>query len=315
MEEKLPLISIIMPAYNVEKFIERTIKSIIAQTYKHWELIIIDDGSTDGTKKIIDTYLNIDTRIKYVYQENGRQGKARNKGIENAQSDLIAFMDSDDMLLPEMLQEQFTLLKQTNADLVFSSVDYVDEDLHDLEVNHGFSYNEIEGESGAEILLCGDNPIPIITVLARKASIIKAGMFPVSSQLQFGEEYSLWLRMLLNNSRFVRNDKNMAIYVMHPGQSSKNSGDKYLQVLQLIKDLPAPAGFKKIQQHALGVWIRRCLRYDQQRNVNSLRKIIQYIPNVFSRKLCYISAILLPATMLRKMIYSFSYTGKQKNKP
>ncbi|MFZ1798893.1 MAG: glycosyltransferase family 2 protein, partial [Chitinophagaceae bacterium] len=129
MEEKLPLISIIMPAYNVEKFIERTIKSIIAQTYKHWELIIIDDGSTDGTKKIIDTYLNIDTRIKYVYQENGRQGKARNKGIENAQSDLIAFMDADDMLLPEMLQEQFTLLKQTNADLVFSSVDYVDEDL------------------------------------------------------------------------------------------------------------------------------------------------------------------------------------------
>lgn len=304
-----------MPAYNVEKFIERTIKSIIEQTYKHWELIIIDDGSTDGTKRIINDYLKIDIRIKYVYQENGRQGKARNKGIEIAQSDLIAFMDADDILIPEMLQEQFQLLKQTNADLVFSSVDYVDEDLHDLEVKHGFSYNEIEGEIGAEILLCGDNPIPIITVLAKKASIVKAGMFPVSSQLQFGEEYSLWLRMLLNNSKFARNHKNMALYVMHPGQSSKNSRDKYLQVLQIIKDLPAPAGFKKIQQHALGVWIRRCLRYDHQPNVNSLRKIIQYIPNVFSRKLCYISAILLPASMLRKMIYSFSYPGKQKNKP
>src|SRR5580765_2861093 len=85
------LVSVIMPAYNAEKYISDAIKSVIAQTYSNWELIVIDDGSTDATAAIIQQYLVTGTRIKYIYQDNGGQGKARNNGLNHAKGELIAF--------------------------------------------------------------------------------------------------------------------------------------------------------------------------------------------------------------------------------
>src|SRR5690349_25117803 len=101
------LISVIMPAYNAEKFVAESISSVITQTYKNWELIIVDDGSTDNTKNIIEEFAKHDARIKYIYQENAKQGKARNTGIAMAKSGLVAFLDADDLWLPQMLESQW----------------------------------------------------------------------------------------------------------------------------------------------------------------------------------------------------------------
>ena len=86
------LVSIIMPAFNSQRYISESIESIIAQTYTNWELIVVDDGSTDRTAEIVSTFTKSDNRIRYIYQENQRQGKARNAGISISKGEWIAFL-------------------------------------------------------------------------------------------------------------------------------------------------------------------------------------------------------------------------------
>ena len=105
------LVSIVLPAYNQCEKLHRSIISIIKQTWRNFELIIIDDGSTDETKNIVDQYLKNDDRIKYFFQNNsGLPGKARNKGISISSGELIAFIDQDDEWYPEKLEKQVDLL-------------------------------------------------------------------------------------------------------------------------------------------------------------------------------------------------------------
>lgn len=94
--------SIIIPTYNRAWCIERAIKSILAQDFQGWEMIIVDDGSTDNTREIVEKYLS-DTRIKYFFKENGGVGSARNLGIKNAKGEMMVFLDSDDELVKEAL--------------------------------------------------------------------------------------------------------------------------------------------------------------------------------------------------------------------
>src|SRR5262249_61710555 len=105
------LVSIIMPAYNAGKYIADSIQSVLAQTYSDWELIVVDDGSTDNTATVVQQFVTRDSRIKYFFQENGRLGKARNTGIKNASGSLIAFLDSDDLWLETQLELSFQPLE------------------------------------------------------------------------------------------------------------------------------------------------------------------------------------------------------------
>ncbi len=100
------MISIIIPTYNTQKYISETIQSVIDQTLSDWELIIIDDGSTDNTVQIVEEFKKRDTRIKYYYQENAGVSAARNKGIELSKGEFIAFLDADDIWLPKNLEKK-----------------------------------------------------------------------------------------------------------------------------------------------------------------------------------------------------------------
>jgi glycosyltransferase involved in cell wall biosynthesis len=101
-----PQVSIIIPAYNGDRYITQAIESVISQTYTHWELIVVDDGSTDDTHQVLQPYLD---RIRYFYQENQGVAAARNRGIQESQSELIAFLDQDDFFLPDKLAAQVAL--------------------------------------------------------------------------------------------------------------------------------------------------------------------------------------------------------------
>jgi len=98
----MPFFSIILPTYNRASFLSRSIGSVIKQDFLDWELIVIDDGSTDHTKEVVNSFN--DPRIKYFYQENSERSAARNKGIDQANSDWVCFLDSDDEYLPEHLE-------------------------------------------------------------------------------------------------------------------------------------------------------------------------------------------------------------------
>lgn len=115
-----PLVSIIIPVFNSEQFISRCIESVIRQSLKNWELIVVDDGSTDSTYSKILSYSNIDSRIKVIHKENEGQGIARNLGIKYANGEFIGFMDSDDYIESNMLFEMTTVATKFSADLVYS---------------------------------------------------------------------------------------------------------------------------------------------------------------------------------------------------
>lgn len=117
------MISIITPAYNAESFIRETIESVQKQTYKDWELIIIDDCSTDFTYVVAKEYAEKDPRIKVIKApKNGGVAAARNIGLENVSGDFIAFLDSDDLWKPEKLEKQLAFMKE--KDCVISYTDF-----------------------------------------------------------------------------------------------------------------------------------------------------------------------------------------------
>lgn len=121
------LISIIVPAYNVEKYIEQCIDSILCQTYQHIEIILIDDGSKDSTGSICDLYAKKDKRIRVIHKENTGLSSVRNLGIKLAKGDYIGFVDSDDVISTDMFEKLFTNLMATNSDIAICNYQIIDE--------------------------------------------------------------------------------------------------------------------------------------------------------------------------------------------
>lgn len=112
-----PLISIVLPVYNVEKYLERCLKTVIAQTYKNIEIILVNDGSTDGSLKICEKYKFADTRIKIINKENGGLSDARNVGIKNSTGEYITFIDSDDKVEFDYVEYLYNLIKKSHVDI------------------------------------------------------------------------------------------------------------------------------------------------------------------------------------------------------
>ncbi len=122
------LISIITPSYNSEQFIAETIASVQAQTYNNWEMIIVDDASSDTTQQIIEKHAQQDSRIKYHFlTENSGAAVARNKATELAKGAFVAFLDADDLWMPQKLEKQLVFMNQHSAAVCFSSYDMIDE--------------------------------------------------------------------------------------------------------------------------------------------------------------------------------------------
>ncbi len=270
------LVSVIMPVYNGQRFIGEAIQSVLSQTYADFELIIVDDGSTDTTKPVVENFLTLDPRIRYFYQENGKQGKARNKGMENSRGDLIAFLDADDVWLPDFLEQQLFYINTCGSDMVFSLVGFIDEESTILEGRTDLIQRDFHGISGIKALLQG-NCIPILTVLARRLAIIKAGTFSESAVLQYGEDYRLWLNMLKTGSTLSCNYKVLAYYRRHAAQSSKVAILKYMQMIRIIKDVDS-AGIEREKNQAIKIWLKRYM-YSKEMTGRKIRSVQQFFPS------------------------------------
>lgn len=142
------MLSVIIPIYNVEKYLTKCIESVINQTYKNIEIILVNDGSTDNSKAIIDKYSSIDSRIKVINKKNGGLSDARNVGIELAKGEYITFLDSDDWIELNMYEKLYKYIKQENADIVQCSYQKV----YDEEVNNQKNKEEVNIMSGEKSL-------------------------------------------------------------------------------------------------------------------------------------------------------------------
>jgi glycosyltransferase involved in cell wall biosynthesis len=130
---KEPLVSVIVPVYKVEKYLDRCLNSIAKQTYKKLEIILVDDGSPDNCPKICDDWAQKDDRIKVVHKQNGGLSDARNAGLEVMTGDLIMFVDSDDYVDQNIIEKLLVLMEKTNADISCANYIKVDENYKFLE--------------------------------------------------------------------------------------------------------------------------------------------------------------------------------------
>lgn len=126
------LVSIITPCFNGQKYIAETIESVLAQTYEKWEMIIVDDGSTDDSMQVIEAYANKDNRIHFYKQKNAGSAVARNNGIGHANGQYIALLDADDLWRPNFLQSQIDFMKRKKAVCVTCTYGRIDENSKEI---------------------------------------------------------------------------------------------------------------------------------------------------------------------------------------
>ena len=183
-------VSTIIPTYNCESYIKETLESVLSQTYKDIELIVVDDGSTDRTREIIESFK---PRLKYILQDkNTGPSAARNKGIEQAKGKYIAFLDHDDVWMPNKIEEQIKLLESNKKDvaLVYSDGYNVTPSgsqvsaLFDITKPHrGFVFEE----------LLSDNFIPTSSVVVKKEILREVGRF--NERFLISQDFDLYLRI------------------------------------------------------------------------------------------------------------------------
>lgn len=118
------MISVIMPVYNTKQYLEQAIESVLFQTFQDWELILVDDGSTDGSGEMCDQYVKEDSRIRVIHQENKGLSRARNIGVQFATGEYIQFLDSDDWLYPETLKTAYETAVSSDSDMVIFDAQY-----------------------------------------------------------------------------------------------------------------------------------------------------------------------------------------------
>jgi len=233
--ETTPFISVIMPAYNAEKYIGAAMQSVIAQTYSQWELIVVDDGSTDNTAAVVHEFSAKDARIKSFAQPNGKQAKARNTGIKNSRGDLLAFLDADDLWLEKKLELQVQALSETTADVVYSS-GYIfhGDDSHAQAKICPATLGRTDGAHMFEMLLWR-NTVPVTSVIMRRETFLKAGWFDESPAYQSCEDYDLWLRAAKSGALFYGLDEKLFRYRRHLAASTSKDSAWLRPMLRVVQ--------------------------------------------------------------------------------
>jgi teichuronic acid biosynthesis glycosyltransferase TuaG len=228
------LVSVIIPTYNVETYIEETIDSVINQTYKNWELIIVDDHSKDTTVELIKNKQKIDNRIVlFECTENfGGPAKPRNIGLGLAKGEFISFLDGDDLWLPSKLEIQIAFL---NKELNYNAVSSNSESFPS---GHKQSLPLINDKVLSFNLLLKVNWIITSSIVIRKSITDIIGLFDENKNLIAVEDYDYWLRLLseFDNSVFIL-EKVLVKYRIHDANISKDEDDTNSKTIKKLEVL------------------------------------------------------------------------------
>ncbi|HEO98691.1 MAG: glycosyltransferase family 2 protein [Campylobacterales bacterium] len=206
-------VTIVTPSYNSEKFIAQTIESVLNQTYREWEMIIVDDKSTDNTVELIEPYAQKDKRIKYiVLEENSGPAVARNRAIEEAQGRYIAFLDADDLWMPQKLEKQITFMQRENIALSYTGYyrfeQSTDQIKDEITVPLKVDYHE----------LLKQNIIGCLTAVYDTKIVGKVTMPLIRKRQDFG----LWLKILKEVPYAYAINEPLAYYRIHNDSISSN---------------------------------------------------------------------------------------------
>jgi len=218
-------VSVIMPVYNRERYVCQAIESVLQQTYKDFELIVIDDGSTDRSADLIASFS--DSRLHYLRQRHSGISAAMNHGLQVASGQYIARLDSDDIWLPQMLASQVAILeKDTDIGVAYAKAQQIDE-----------TGNRMTEVRGKEMHFPGDSLKSMlfedftcnITVVARRGCFALAGRYDTS--LHGNEDWDMWLR-IAKHCKFKFNDEILAFFRSHSGNITKNTSPFFDKIFE-----------------------------------------------------------------------------------
>ncbi|HEX9960471.1 MAG TPA: glycosyltransferase family A protein [Pyrinomonadaceae bacterium] len=218
--KRSPRVSVVIPAYNVAGFVAETLDSVLAQTFPDYEIVLVNDGSPD-TEKLEKTLENYFEKIVYVKQENGGTASARNAGIENARGSLIAFLDGDDIWLPEYLSEQIKFLTENNLEMVYADA-FLFGEVGDGRETY-MRKSPSTGAANFEGIVSGRCSVITSGTLCYKQKIIDAGMFDAELPRIGMEDFDLWLRLAKAGVKIGYQRKILLKYRVSPTSLSGSS--------------------------------------------------------------------------------------------
>jgi len=234
-----PLVSAVIPVYNGERFLGTALDSALAQTYKPLEVIAVDDGSTDGSAKVLASYGG---RVTVLTQANAGQASARNRGIAAARGEWVAFLDQDDVWDPRKIETQLSLAQDADA-LIFSNARVIDGAGTVLRAR---MVSEKAPPSPTLHDLIVSNTVMAVTVLVRRDAIETVGRFDQANR--FGtEDFQLWLRLAARGYRFRFLNQILASYRWHGDNMSSNRARTATGVIYALtktrREYPAAFGW------------------------------------------------------------------------
>lgn len=208
-----PVCSVIMPAYNCEKYIGAAIDSVLGQTFTDLEIIVVDDCSPDGCSDKVHQYMENDKRVRYIrHKQNKGVAEARNTGVNMASGEYIAFLDSDDVWLPDKLAKQMQMLQESASVLCYTGARFIDDDGRDLQKNI-----DIPVTVNYESILHG-NVVVCSSVLVKRDVLLE---YPMErSDLQ--EDYITWLRILKAYGQGCGINEPLVYYRLAKGSKSRS---------------------------------------------------------------------------------------------
>jgi len=225
------LVSIITPSYNSKKFITETYDSIKNQTHTHWEWLITDDGSTDGSWQLIESLAASDERIKPVQNaKNSGAAVSRNNSINRAQGDFLAFLDSDDIWLPEKLEKHLAFMQEKGSDLSFTPYTLIDEESNSLNT---LIDSTLSGDFSYEDMLKKDATMGCCTVIVRKKAFADITM-PL---IRAGQDYALWLKLLKTGAKAAIFPEPLSRYRIVENSLSRNKVKKSIKIWQVYRQI------------------------------------------------------------------------------
>ena len=219
MDKVNQLISVVLPVYNAEKYLFETLESIVQQSYREIELIIINHASTDGSQDIIEQYIKNDSRLIVINLEQNVGGPAhpRNIGIAQSKGEYIAFIDADDIWEKDKIKKCMLLAK---ADIIYHKEIFFKNTLGNAETISNTKNYENEKNIFHQLLLNGNNFSPSAIMIKR--TILKDNFFNESALFHTVEDYDLWLRLSRQNLTYKFINEVLGYYRLHDEAASKN---------------------------------------------------------------------------------------------
>jgi glycosyltransferase involved in cell wall biosynthesis len=224
-----PLVSVVMPAYNVAEYIGHAIESVLAQTFRNWELIVVDDGSLDGTGDVCREHGD---RIIYRRRQNSGVARARNEGVRLARGELVAMLDADDYWYPQKLAKQVeTLGRHEEADFVCTNYRYLynGEESCETAFEGNELVRELAGRHGGDSITLARSDFPrfflspfghTTTSVFRKALFLEVGGY--DERFSVAEDMHLWFRYLARCRSLIALRSPLAVYRIRQGSSTRN---------------------------------------------------------------------------------------------